>query len=60
MQEMLGKDSRQKILGKKQKLENRLKEREHHLATLESYPNDTLKGREKMHIQMYLYNIKGN
>ena len=48
-QEMLDKETRRKIQSKKQKLENKLKEKEHHLALMESYPNDELKGMDEAH-----------
>ena len=47
-QEMLDKESSRKILHKIQNLEHRSQERNHHYTLLKSYPNDMLKGMEKM------------
>ena len=54
--EMLGEGSRNSILGKEQKLKNKLeKEREHHLSILESYLNETLRNIEETCYRMHLY-----
>ena len=54
---MLCKENRQEIEGKKQKIKNKKikKEREHHLAILETYKDDSLRNMEETYYWMHLH-----